>query len=206
MELYHFYHIYADGNWHEPVHEHAKALVTSGLSKSLNKFYIGISGESTEPLNVFHQYGLKPELVAQEPETWEQLTLKELWKFSKENSGYVLYAHTKSAANYTEINIPWRKDMCFHNVIGWRDCVQYLDDNVDIVGAHYIDEQKEHGPTGQRFFGGNYWWANLEYIRKLPDLSNENRWAAEVWIGQGNHTMMDLCPGWPSMERFHTSW
>src|SRR5690349_21247965 len=35
-ELHHFYHIYADGAWREPVEEHLEALETSGLAAQKN--------------------------------------------------------------------------------------------------------------------------------------------------------------------------
>lgn len=205
MDLYHFYHVYADGYWQEPLREHAQALTRSGLADELTSLYVGISGESDEPSQMLRDFGLKPIVVAQAPQTWEQLTLRELWRWSQQRKGYVLYAHTKSAANPTSINIPWRTDMCFHNVIQWRDCVQHLNAGVDVVGAHYIDDRAEHGGLGHRFFGGNYWWANLEHVKKLPDLLDQSRWCAEWWIGERDHTFHDSCPGWPSHEVFH-SW
>ena len=31
MELHHYYHVYADGDWHQSVSDHMHALLTSGL-------------------------------------------------------------------------------------------------------------------------------------------------------------------------------
>jgi hypothetical protein len=48
-------------------------------------------------------------------------------------------------------------------------------------------------------FGGNFWWANANYLRTLPPLRYKDRFDAETWIGLGNPLVHDLLPGWPSI-------
>lgn len=41
-------------------------------------------------------------------------------------------------------------------------------------------------------FGGNFWWASAEHIRKLPEPKpdrDRNVW--ETWVGQGNPTVLN---------------
>lgn len=198
--LAHFYHVYSDGGWLLPAEEHAKALADSGLREALAGFYLGVVGADTEsPVELFRDYGLDPHVRAHAETGWEHVTLAALRNHAVVYPGYLFYAHTKSAHDASAINVGWRKDMCFQNVIRWRECVAHLDSGTDIVGAHYIDD-------GHRFFGGNYWWASSRYVRSLPPLTYHSRWCAEYWIGEARHQHFDMNPGWPDPSNFVTVW
>lgn len=168
---------------------------------------MGVVGpDSHSPLELFRDHGLSPHLRAHVDTGWEQVTLAALKRHSAVHDGYLLYAHTKSAHDQQEINLGWRKDMCYQNVIRWRECVTALDDGFDIVGAHYIDDRPKFEGMGHRFFGGNYWWANSRHVRRLPPLLYDSRWCAEFWIGEVDHTFFDMNPGHPAERGFVTSW
>ena len=44
-------------------------------------------------------------------------------------------------------------------------------------------------------FGGNFWWAKRELIKRLPPLQYESRYDAEGWIGRGEPDIVNLIPG-----------
>ena len=203
----HFYHAYTAGKWQEPAEEHAKALADSGLRDRLDHLFLGIVGEDDRGIvEMFRDYGLDPIVRAHTGLAWEQLTLSAIYRYVTTNKGYIFYAHTKSAHDQQQINLLWRRDMCYQNVIRWRECVEKLDEGYDIVGAHYIDDRDQHHGLGHRFFGGNYWWANSVYIKRLPPLIYQSRWCAEWWIGERDHKHFDMNPGWPHPSNFVTEW
>lgn len=125
---------------------------------------------------------------------WEQVTMQLMRDHAV---GDVLYAHTKSAANYSEMHDKWRRSMTYFNVVCWRDCVRYLADH-DTVGCHLIDPGD--------FWGGNYWWARSEWLAELSPLQYDNRYQAEAWIGTHPGRRYDMKPGWPDPSRFVTEW
>jgi len=201
----HVYHVYADGpDCSQAMLEHCDALHDSGLLDALaGRVYVGVVGSPdnrAEALEYLHSRGIRVDLVATADEGWEQVTLDWL---RNEALRYptldcpTLYAHTKGAANVSEINTSWRRSMTYWNVIRWRDTVRHLEE-ADAVGCHWISDG--------RFFGGNYWWARNEYLATLPPLDYSSRYMAEVWIGSEHQRPYDVVPGWPAFDRFTTTW
>lgn len=196
--LSHFYHVFADGNWQTPVTEHLHHLDRSGLSAALDSFGIGIVGGSLNRLEVinFIDSRLQIDHLAEAESGWEQETLDLMLK-RIEPDEFVLYAHTKSAANWSQVHDEWRKSMTHFMVHRWRDCVEHLEDH-DTVGCHRI--------TPGDFWGGNYWWARSDWLRRMPPVPRENRYQAEAWIGTVEGRRFDMNPGWPDPKIFVTEW
>jgi hypothetical protein len=201
VSINHFYHIYAEGNWQEPVDEHINAVIDYGLRDSLNGFYVGIVGSQQNRNSVIeklNQYDIDFSVVVEEDSGWEQVTMTKLHEFSKNNNGFIFYAHTKSAHDPSPINIAWRKSMCYFNVVKWEDAINHLREmNIDTVGCHWCKDS---------FWGGTYWWATTSYLSSLEPPLNDNRWNAEEWIGSGRPRIVDMNPGWPSFKGFVTQW
>jgi hypothetical protein len=90
MPLHHFYHLYADGRWRDPVSEHIGALKHHGLFDSLASFSVGIVGERSrrdEAKRFLHGLGV-PHVVCTEVDTgWEQETLDQLLMSSRGGAG-----------------------------------------------------------------------------------------------------------------------
>lgn len=201
MRIAHFYHIYADGHWQDPVKEHIDALKQHGLYDSLDSFNIGFVG-SNKNINSVHEYlkdnDIKYLTVASEPEGWEQVTMKHISRYAKNKNGFVMYAHTKGAHDPSPINIAWRKSMTYYNIVHWPTPAKLLAVGYDSVGCHWCNDA---------FWGGTYWWATTNYIRRLSALRYNDRWDAEHWIGQAEHKRLyDMNPGWPGFGLFTTSW
>lgn len=199
-EINHFYHIYCDNHWKEAVEEHVKALKDYQLINHIKNMYIGFVGKEENRQKVkdyLKENSINFIVVDEKEEAWEQLTMNKLYEFSQHNDGLIFYAHTKGSYNYTPINIGWRKSMCYYNVVKWKDAVEHFNNDVDTVGCHWCNNA---------FWGGTYWWAKSEYIRKLGYPLTESRWQAEEWIGTGQPKIFDMNPGWPDPSRFVTSW
>lgn len=205
MQIDHFYHVYADGKWQEPLDEHCTALKDHGLYENLRGFYLGIVGTDDNAAAVIdrvnNHHGLSADVKVQQPIGWEQVTMEALKHHCITNDGCVFYAHTKSSYNYNEFNSAWRTSMCYWNVVRWREAYEALETH-DIAGAHWLNNE---------MFGGTYWWARNTHIRKLRPLGYGSRFEAELWIGQRAAELeplkvKDLNPGWPDWGVFTTSW
>lgn len=196
--LTHFYHVYQAGDWLKPVTEHAQALVNSGLAEHLTEIRLGLVGtDALGPATVFLDHGIDVVIVAHAPFQWEQLTIDAIRQHVLRSDDYVLYAHTKGAANSSELNTAWRRSMTYYMVMQWQQAVEHLSD-VESVGCHWIEDG--------RHWGGNFWWAQSQYLRRLPKPGITSRYEAESWMAASPPTIHDMNPGWPAMERFTTQW
>lgn len=198
MNLYNFYHVYAaSNNWREPVNDYIVALKRWGLADNLKGLYLGVVGtpdQAREVMDVFIGNGIKIQLVANEPTGWEQVTQIKLKEFANDNDGYVLYAHSKGAANVSDTNTKWRRSMIYYNVGQWQTAVQKLNEGYDCAGQHWMFPS-HHSPEhkGWPFYGGTFWWTSLEFIRQLPVPGLEHRHVAEGWIGENYYSRGMKC-------------
>lgn len=201
MKLIHYYHIYADGKWTTPVKEHLSAYTKSGLA-ARSELRIGLVGSPTnrESAKEFiTRSRVSFEVHAEAPTGWEQITLD---RIDLSEDARILYCHTKGAAFQNQLSVPWRRSMTEALVSNWRLPVYILEMGVpeqgippvDAVGCYWMPFNG--GPP--RHFSGNFWWANTDYLRRLPrPVAVTSRWDAEMWIGQGNGLMYDLAVGLP---------
>ena len=200
VRIAHFYHIYADGLWRDPVKEHIIALRQSELFYNIDEFYIGMVGkkENTNSVKKFLKTcGVYYNLVAEQENGWEQVTMNKLRDFSHENDAWIFYAHTKGSSDPSPINIAWRKSMTYYNIINWKEAVSYLSE-YDTVGTHWVTAPQD---------GKTFWWATTDYLKTLPPIGIENRHRAEDWIGiTKSAKIYDMNPGWPQFGIFTTSW
>lgn len=206
--IYHWYHVYADGNWEPMVSEHLAALQHSGLYDQLDRGRVGLVGSSENVAAVCAYIGgrgFEFEVAANVAEGFEQETLDDLYDFSQTHNGDVLYAHTKGASRDEPIDTPWRRSMTQLTVMEWRTCVAALASGKTIVGCHWIKgnpdverlneawENRELNPPGLDgvggMFGGNFWWTRLEHLRRNVPPGRESRFAAEHWLGQLSEVM-----------------
>jgi hypothetical protein len=78
---------------------------------------------------------------------------------------------------------------------------------LDAVGCHWLTAEQfpwaaQEFPEGTPFFGGNFWMARCDYLRRLPEPSTRSRFDAERWIGLRDPKVLDLNPGWPAASLF----
>lgn len=179
-KLHHFYHIYADGEWREPVEEHLQALKTSGLGAergfSLSVGLVGNDWNSAAVRKFLNDHSVRWSEIASSQEGWEQVTLNALAHESHTLEGFVLYAHTKGASTPSYFNTAWRRRMTYYTVTRWREALLSLETH-HAYGCHWMQLQ------GFWLFGGNFWWTRMCHLRLLPPPGMHSRWAAEGWIG-----------------------
>lgn len=196
----HYYHLYADGQWQEPVAEHLAALATIDVPLDVTVGLVGSPDNRAAARDALA--GLAVSRWVQADGGWEQVTLAALRAdLAYVHSGPVLYAHTKGAHDPSPINVAWRHSMTRRVVAGWRECLDRLAE-VDVVGCHWLTRAAYPRLVDNPFFGGNFWWAHPDYLRHLPALDYDTRWDAEKWVGQGRPRVHDLLPGWPGFHLF----
>ena len=201
MKIAHFYHVYADGEWLIPATEHFQSLDRYGLSSNITT-YIGFVGDPTHcheaskhlrKVVSFHQ-------LKQSASGWEQGTMQWIPTIAP-NYDVVFYAHTKGSAVRGNEQDTWRRTMTYFNVKFWRMCLVALQQR-DVAGIWWIPKAVHPAPH----FQGNFWWARSDYIAKLPAIEWENRWQAELWLGQAEPTVYDMYPGSAGGNEHVTDW
>lgn len=213
--LHHFYHIYANGLWHDPVSEHIRAMKEYGLYDSLKTFAVGMVGSEKNCNDVkefLKSQGIEYVLADQKALGWEQVTQIPMWEFCKDNDGLILYAHSKGASDPSPVNIRWRRSMIWCMVCEWKTCVQQLKTH-DTVGVHWIHPVIAHNPEhvyGNWMFGGTFWWARCELVRTFQKPLLTSRHEAEAWIGykyaEKPFSVYDFTPYWPNTNTFADEW
>lgn len=197
----HFYHVYAGGEWRDPVSEHIQALYYSEVAQHMKRFYVGYVGtdEQIAEAEQYIQQHIPSVTIARSPSGWEQETMRHIPDYLTD--GPVLYAHTKGSSHVNDFTAGWRRSMTKECIINWRYCLTKLEDN-DIAGCHWLQAE-----DGKWFYGGTYWWATTQYLRKLPPVGEENRFMAEHWIGLNPEVKaFDLKPGHPGEIHPSTDW
>jgi hypothetical protein len=105
----------------------------------------------------------------------ETLTLRRLWQEaqSHDRKEAVLYFHAKGITALQKTVLQGENYAHFVNYAHWRRLLEWsvlerqqacrqLLETYDTVGANFCVWPSPH-------YSGNFWWANTDYIRKLPD-------------------------------------
>jgi len=204
MRLGHYYHVYAGGDWREIVADHVDAIVKSGLMDELDFFRVGIVGPESERAEVKRALPFA-EVVAEASDGWEQHTLDALHRYALAETipSGVLYAHTKGASSGGLLAHAWRVSMTHDVITGWKQAVTRLAVK-DAVGAFWMDSDRPEHVGHKYFFGGNFWWATVNYLKRLSPIGWEHRFKAEGWIGLANPDVANLREGVPIFGHFYT--
>lgn len=116
----------------------------------------------------------------------ESVTLQKIWEDSctTPQPMKVLYFHTKGATSLkrhldkTDVDFGynvvvnyyhWRKFLDWGLIENSQACIDALDTGYDVVGVNYSSWPSPH-------FSGNYWMANSEYIKTLPEPIKSDWW------------------------------
>jgi len=205
-----FYHLGAMNSlWNKFVDEQLGLIKSSGLADSatVNMCYAAPDHAINEiKIYVRQKYPfvniLSSRIIegkGEQENLFEGQTLKEIQTYSKINDGYVLYLHSKGmlhAVNsyQTAPTTDWRHYMNYWCVERWQDCIKKLEeDQVDLVSTNWSRDPYPH-------FKGNFWWADTNYIKTLPNVLNRSlyydekftkqfdghRFCYEIWVATNN--------------------
>lgn len=191
----HYYHLYAvSGRWPSILRRHLHALAQADVDWDL---VVGIVGSGRNVLDVVRQL---PEGTRVEtwPDGFEQRTLNLIREDIQAGyEGPVLYAHSKGAGFPVSVSAVWRQ--CMTRIVrDAQDCLAQLDAGADTVGCHWMTKEQFPDSVEIPFYGGNFWWATSEHLRKLgPPVEDHRHWA-EAWLGSvPPQNPVSLVSGWP---------
>ncbi len=202
-----FYHIWSPANtdvWKLLVDEQLKLIQHCGLHEQAD-IACCISGPQHAAIREFVRHVSWLEVIehTEDESEFEGLTLKHAYQRCLDDRERrmqaVAYLHTKGirhlASNHDgyrpmqNVN-SWRHLLEYGVLKCWRDCVIQLMTN-DLAGINYHEIPARH-------FGGNFWWAAPDYLRRLPhpvspdfaspqfaDPQNRERIRYEMWVGSG---------------------
>lgn len=126
-------------------------------------------------LNKFDDKKFIPITLKPNIKVHENMTINALLHYAKTNKNtYVLYLHSKGVTSDTAF---WRNLMNYWNIIRHKDCFKFLDKGFYTVGINM------RAFNSKRYYAGNFWWANTNYIRSLDKIQNiYDRMNAETFI------------------------
>ena len=182
-----FFHVYLKSGYSRILIDKFKKFKSSGLYEKANKIYLTLFGDielNSEFLNELKdmypkiEYGIISNAVFNnEPDTLN-LMIKKANEYTENTP--MLYLHTKGLS-YANPDIKknveaWVRYLDLYVINKWEECVDSLKEN-DAAGGFYVEDPKH--------FQGNFWWANSDYIKNLPKITNENvsqYHRGEFWI------------------------
>lgn len=173
-------------------------LLQSGLLSMASSVEVSMLGDQTGRDRLMANIiGTNPKyklnISSHDVSLYEWPALIEMWRAARTSDFYAFYVHTKGASNcrpdvptYIQCNLRnWRHCMS-HFVIGEHmSALTALKGGYDTSGALYYPCVN---PGIGGMYGGNFWWATSEHLRRLPDprglagSSGEARMRAESWL------------------------
>ena len=170
-------------------------LMQSGLYRTSDVIHVTLLGDQAQidRMNelVFSKHQkYKIEHISNNVMEYEWATLKHMHKTAMESGDlHMWYIHTKGASNCRP-NVPpqiqknirrWRDLMCHYTIGEYKKCQYLLGSGYDTVGSLLRYNTGCIAP----YYVGNFWWATANYLRTLPEITEEtisNRSNAEGWI------------------------
>lgn len=191
-----FYHLFATNDWKNICAEQFASLQHAGLSQ-VAKVHVCISGPEKSCAYAFLKKldidFMHCEFHIFEENLYEWSTLQLLWDMAQNDDAYYLYFHAKGVTQTGERRIhinSWRQYLNYFCMTRWKDCVDFLENGVDMAGCQYLLQT----PYFPCHYAGNFWWATSYHIQKLtnPVTVFENRLEAEFWPCRIPHQAANL--------------
>jgi len=182
------YHIYCIGNYLEVATQQLNRLKISGLYDWCNKLEITCINTSGDFSNIEELVKdlNKINLNKITSNNYEYEGLNKVWEYSQQYKGKVLYFHTKGVSN-TYNNLEEKKESSRkkQGITWWKEAMEYflIDRYEDCLLK--LDEYDQCGLTNNnKWWWGNFWWANLSFIRPNPKPNQGDRWYFEAWLNE----------------------
>lgn len=179
--------------WREIVLPQLERLTSSPFYSHIHTIYISKVGPFMEEF-ILPSSKFKVVFEDLDPSGFEFPPLSLIWEKAREETCRILYLHGKGISHFNKFpqiqrNIKaWREYMEYFLLDRAADCLVKLED-YDTVGVEYRSFPVPH-------FSGNFWWANSDHIRRLPDprsLDQTKKFLTEFWITQPRETKV-FCP------------
>lgn len=175
MDIY--FHCYCFGSYASILYNKYKKINNSELLKNIDNFYVIVSNTQERHKDFLQQFSTlsnKIKIINLPNPVFndESDTLNFILQKSNDSSTNrrILYLHTKGVTHSHQLvkkNVDaWVEYLDLYNIHKWKECVDALDTN-DVAGGLYESSNPKH-------FSGNFWWANTNYIKTLPEITEKN--------------------------------
>jgi len=175
MDIY--FHCYCFGSYASVLYNKYKKINNSELLKNIDNFYVIVSNTQERHKDFLQQFStlsnkIKIINLANPVFNDESDTLNFILQKSNDSSTNrrILYLHTKGVTRSHQLvkkNVDaWVEYLDLYNIHKWKECVDALDTH-DVAGGLYESSNPKH-------FSGNFWWANTNYIKTLPEITEKN--------------------------------
>lgn len=193
-----FMHIYQINNWEEIVEEQIQRMKNSGLWNEMKTLYIGFLGKEkirkfSDKVTVLYHLD--------KPKVYDLVILSFLQQLSFCFDGQVFSIHAKGITHYPKKRFTdWRKMLEHFTLDRYDVCLRELE-TCDVAGVNwhlgngFMGAAPRHadGHDVTPHFSASFWWANTDYIRKLPRIHvNYNKYESEFWMGKGEPRVAEL--------------
>jgi hypothetical protein len=175
MDIY--LHCYCFGSYASILYNKYKKINSSELLKNIDNFYVIVSNVQERHKDFLQKFStlsnkikiihlLNP-VFNDESDTLNFILYKSNDSLTNRR---ILYLHTKGVTHSHPLakkNVDaWVEYLDLYNIHKWKECVDALDTN-DVAGGLYESSNPKH-------FSGNFWWANTNYIKTLPEITEKN--------------------------------
>ncbi len=175
MDIY--FHCYCFGSYASVLYNKYKKINNSELLKNIDNFYVIVSNAQDRHKDFLQEFSTlsnKIKIINLSNPVFndESDTLNFILKQSNDSSTNrrILYLHTKGVTHSHPIvkkNVDaWVEYLDLYNIHKWKECVDALQTH-DVAGGLYESSNPKH-------FSGNFWWANTDYIKTLPEITEKN--------------------------------
>ena len=175
MDIY--FHCYCFGSYASVLYNKYKKINNSELLKNIDNFYVIVSNTQERHKDFLQQFSTlsnKIKIINLPNPVFndESDTLNFILQQSNDSSTNrrILYLHTKGVTRSHQLvkkNVDaWVEYLDLYNIHKWKECVDALDTH-DVAGGLYESSNPKH-------FSGNFWWANTNYIKTLPEITEKN--------------------------------
>ncbi len=186
------------------VTQQMEALKSTGLEDAAAEIHCGVNGG---PESEVFARGILPKKATvkyhglqSRAENLTSAVMIEEWLKAHPEECSILYFHCKGAthapgSSYGEgVSKPWREGMMQDVILGWRNCVNDLENGFDISCSHWMWNMAD---GTQHIPAGNFLWIKGSFARQLPSIylrdrihvsgiaAYESRYEAEVYWGNG---------------------
>lgn len=180
------YHIYCVNDYLEVVKQQVDRVLNSGLydwCDLLEVTCVDNNGKFDGIYNIFKDLN-KVNIFKTTENNYEYWAIKRTWELSQKLQGKLFYFHTKGVSNrYNNLIQKNISEWKSKGVDTWKECLEYflIDNFKECISK--LDQFDTVGVTcNNGWYSGNFWWANLDYIKQNPEPCFAGRWYYENWL------------------------
>lgn len=166
-------------NWQKSFKLLIDSIINSGLYEFASEIRIGIVNDNgtliEDPILHDNKFNIVNIGLCKDYERPTLLHMKKSSNTDKNNTIY-LYLHTKGIRHFDTKREPyvlrWINNMLDVNVVHWKKAVRKLE-SFETYGCNLLENVH---------YSGNFWWATIAHIKKLPNHIDSYYIAPENWV------------------------